>query len=151
MGCEMVAENWSIFHMHMRDIVGWEQVHQVLATAAEVLALLGAWTDYHNLRGDGLALTQAADLFRDILGVLEKRFDGTRVVRKRLERNSSWRVVAPAAEAAASRGAMLWWCPRCWRHPLFTALTEKTGSVSHTISASQPEALLVEEMRGSEI
>uniref|UniRef100_A0A7S0ZY88 Uncharacterized protein n=1 Tax=Noctiluca scintillans TaxID=2966 RepID=A0A7S0ZY88_NOCSC len=181
--CELVAEDWSIFHTHMRDIVAWaqeaaqpssctppivfivpalnlkevqahkrwEEVHQVLATAAEVLALLGAWTDYHNLRGDGLALTQAADLFRDILGVLEKRFDGTRVVRKRLERNSSWRVVAPAAEAAASRGAMLWWCPRCWRHPLFSALTAKTDSVSHTLSASQPVALPAEEMRGSEI
>lgn len=110
----------------------WEEMHQVLVTAAEVLALLGAWTDHHNLRGDGLALSQAACLFRDIVKLLESRFGGSSAVQKGLESNSAWRVVATAAEAAADGDAVLWWCPRFWRHPLFTALCVTSACWLHS-------------------
>merc|ERR1719487_591187 len=73
----------------------WDELHEVLVETALVVALLGAWTHHHNLRGDGEILQQAKDLLWKVVEALDIHFDscrfpGSDAVRTSLAANGTW-------------------------------------------------------------
>jgi len=80
----------------------WDDAHEALVKAAVCVALLGAWTEYHNLRGDGEVLREARDLLYSLLDALDTRFDparyaGSEAVRSGLAADETWCLTAPLA------------------------------------------------------
>ncbi|CAE7305449.1 unnamed protein product [Symbiodinium natans] len=74
------------------------ELHDTFAEVATVLALLGSWAHFHNLRGDGHVLVEMRDLFRSIVLRLDAHFvplgyEGSSAVRQRLDLENSWRMV----------------------------------------------------------
>merc|ERR1712232_309076 len=117
----------------------WEDLHDALVDVAVAVSLLGAWTEYHHLQGDGEVLGQAKEILLLVLETLDTRFtsyySGLRAVLAGLENLSTWRFIAPLAEAhARDRGlSTLWWAPTSWS----TRASQATGDV-----ASRPAALI---------
>jgi len=98
----------------------WDDLHEALVEVAVVLATIGAWAEYHGLRGDGLVLQQARDLFRAVIVALDDpRFGssvngkGSEAVRAGLAASAAWCLVVPEMEAG-SRCAKPWWSPSAW-------------------------------------
>eukprot|EP00929_Paragymnodinium_shiwhaense_P106726 TRINITY_DN72328_c0_g2_i1.p1 TRINITY_DN72328_c0_g2~~TRINITY_DN72328_c0_g2_i1.p1 ORF type:complete len:625 (+),score=134.76 TRINITY_DN72328_c0_g2_i1:95-1969(+) len=98
----------------------WEDMHDALVDVAVAISLLGAWTDYHHLQGDGEVLGQAQSMMELVLRVLQKRFSrhhaGLEAVKVGLETTPTWPFIAPLAEAhARARGRdACWWSPTTW-------------------------------------
>lgn len=99
----------------------WEDLHAVLVEVAAMVTLLGAWTDYHNLRGDGQTSQQAQVLLLAILRCFDMTFDesfrGREAIIATLAADPSWCLVADAAEAAAPEECPPWWSPHHWPAP----------------------------------
>lgn len=117
----------------------WDDAHDALAHAAASVALLGAWTEYHHLRGDGEVLKEARELLNTLLEALESRFDpsryaGSEAATSALAMDETWCLVAPLAErswqlrqvqdggplcpseaSVPSEGSHPWWSPKSWR------------------------------------
>jgi hypothetical protein len=99
----------------------WEELYQVLIEVTVVIAKLGAWTLYHNLRGDGVTLQEAKDLLEAILNCLDTTFDsrfekfsGRDAVFDRLAVDDMWNLVAPAMEGVSTDDSSMWWAPERW-------------------------------------
>eukprot|EP00927_Polykrikos_kofoidii_P042675 TRINITY_DN36728_c0_g1_i1.p1 TRINITY_DN36728_c0_g1~~TRINITY_DN36728_c0_g1_i1.p1 ORF type:complete len:663 (-),score=147.54 TRINITY_DN36728_c0_g1_i1:191-2179(-) len=80
----------------------WEMIHDGLVGVVVAVAKMGAWADFHNLRGDGLMLQQKKNLMLSALEVLDtcfdKRFGGSAQAANRLANSKSWcRVTATSA------------------------------------------------------
>jgi len=94
--------------VHMRQQL--EALHDALVEVALVVVLLVAWSDHHNLEGDGQVFQQARELFHMILAVFSVYFDGrpgATAVQARLLLDPIWRML-PTSEDR-------WWSPCCWR------------------------------------
>jgi len=132
----------------------WDDLHDVLVEVASTVALLGAWTDYHNLRGDGQVVQEARELFAAVLEALDvsfqENFPGSAAVRQALCLRPEWNLVAPCLETieAMPEESRPWWSPQQWpKHapagviagsepPIFNR-TESFGDLEHDVSIPQ--------------
>lgn len=91
--------------------------HKVLVEVACTLALLGAWANFHNLRGDGHVLMEFRELLQSILVCLDTHFQaykGRGAVKQQLLKNDSWQLIQVPPE---SPGRDAWWHPAEWQVP----------------------------------
>lgn len=95
-------------------------VHKVLVEVACTLALLGAWANFHNLRGDGHVLLEFRELLQSIQVCLDTHFpaykasEGRGALTEQLLKNESWQLMQVPAE---SPGRDAWWHPAEWQVP----------------------------------
>lgn len=93
----------------------WEGVNDALVEVATVTALLGAWTEFHHLRGDGEVLSEAQELLESVMTTLDTCFDlrfaGSEAVKSALAAHPMWQHVQAAAEASAKERGLSepWW------------------------------------------
>lgn len=94
-----------------------DATHKVLLEVACTLALLGAWANFHNLRGDGHVLMEFRELLQSILVCLDTHFaayKGRGAVKQQLLDNDSWQLMQVPLE---SPGRDAWWHPAEWQVP----------------------------------
>mmetsp|Transcript_32360 Transcript_32360/g.72705 ORF Transcript_32360/g.72705 Transcript_32360/m.72705 type:complete len:474 (-) Transcript_32360:17-1438(-) len=119
-----------------------QELHDTFAEVATMLALLGGWAHFHNLRGDGHVLTDVRELFLSILACLDTHFvqlgyEGSRSVYQQLAAESSWQLIQEAPELAPRRGmdfSDLWWLPDTWPRILPSGNTEPS-----TVGVNTPQ------------